>query len=280
MHASEIKKFIDDGWVVVDIPQPEPIYHYKELLEKKAREISGKECDLAQIHRHVNDEEFIRLHLALSEFFWQSEFSLNASVVFLPLLKEIIGLDILVQYMPFLRLARPGKSADNIGYHKDTQYGQTPYELAVHVPFVDLDAAAALQVITGSHCVSEENFMHKENAATTIIKGSTEHMLGKPYAPRNLLLPEGTKTDALAMRVGQAALFSPALFHGQEINSGTVTRISTDIRFVNTNTKATLKTGKTRAGYVAISQSPIEESACKYYQAQPAAVMEDAANKA
>jgi hypothetical protein len=267
---TQTEKFLRDGWVIVDIPQPAIIHEYAAMLEKKARALTGTNCTLATIHEHVDDAAFKTLHPKLAEYFWESEFSLRAGTAFLDILKDMIGLDIMVQYMPYLRLARPNKAEDNIGYHKDTQYGQTPYELAVHVPFVDLDASSSLMVISGSHRVPESTYQSVEGITTDVTKGSTDHMLGKPYAPKNLALPQDVKASPLAMHVGQAAMFSPAIFHGQELNRGHVTRVSTDLRFVNANAKVNLKTGKTRAGYVAIAQSPVERAAQDYYAAQPA----------
>jgi hypothetical protein len=269
MLTTDLEKFTRDGWLIVDIPKPDIIHEYAAMLEKKARELTGTPCTLSTIHKHVDDAAFAKLHPALAQYFWDNEFSVRAGPAFLGLLKEIIGLDIMAQYMPYLRLSRPLRAEDNIGYHKDTQYGQTPYELAVHVPFVDLDANGALKVISGSHRSPESDYAMVGAGETTVTKGSTEHMLGKPYAPKKLAVPAGVTPANFAMKVGQAAFFTPALFHGQEINSGAVTRVSTDLRFVNTNAKVTIKTGKTRAGYVPISQSPIEQAAADYYAAQP-----------
>lgn len=268
MNAQEIEKFIKDGWVIIDIPQPALIHEYAAGLEKKAREVTGTDCSLAKLHEYVTEEEFKAFHAAMAEYFWASEFSIHSRDAFLPVLKDLIGLDIMVQYMPYLRFARPQRPEDNIGYHKDTQYGQTPYELAVHIPFVDLDGDSALKVISGSHRHPESHYPVKERSDYDSVKGSIEHRLGRPYASRQLFVPEGVKPEPLAMRVGQAALFSPAIFHGQDVNRGSVTRVTTDLRYVNTNAKTTIKTGKTHAGYVPLALSPIEETAQEYYQAQ------------
>lgn len=268
MNPKDIEKFIHDGWVIVDVPQPGIIHETAHVLEQKAQELCGSRCRLAELHVHVDDEAFRGFHLGMAEYFWQTEFSLRSGYAFLELLKHLIGLDIMVQYMPYLRLARPGKQQDNIGYHKDTQYGQTPYELAVHVPFVDVDEDAALRVISGSHRMPEANYPVTQGAEYDVEKGSPDHMLGKPYASRRLSVPEGANTTPLAMHVGQAALFSPALFHGQEVNRGMVTRVTTDLRYVNPNVNVKLKTGKTRAGYVPVAHSPVQQTALDYYQAQ------------
>lgn len=268
MKPEDVSKMIHNGWIIVDVPQAGIIHEAAQALQQKAQELCGAKCPLSELHEYVDNGEFPGFHLAMAEYFWQIEFSLRISHTLMGSISQLIGLDIMVQYMPYLRLARPGRPQDNIGYHKDTQYGQTPYELAVHVPFVDVDEESALRVVSGSHRQPEDTYAVTQGTEFNVEKGSPDHMLGKPYASRRLSPPEGVKTVPLAMRVGQAALFSPALFHGQEVNGGTATRVTTDLRYVNPNVDVKLKIGKIRAGYVPIAHSPVHQTAMDYYQAQ------------
>lgn len=263
-----IEKFLHDGWVIVDIPDTSVVQRYAARLQTKAQELTQSRCTLANLHDYVDEAAFKAFHLKLADCFWEDDFSLLAAPAFLPILKELIGLDVMVQSMPYLRLARPHMPKDNIGFHKDTQYGQTPYELAVHIPFVDLDDDAALRVISGSHLHAEKEYPSESIPDAEVVKGSAEHTLGKPYAPRRLPVPQGAKTVPLSMHVGQAALFSPAIFHGQEVNTGTVTRVTTDMRFVNPLAYPDIRTGKKFNSYVPVSHSPIQQLAEKYFTAQ------------
>ena len=240
----------------------------KVLIDLFQQKNIGLEGNITRFLDVSNDEEFKKIHNLVSENFWKSEFSLRISRDFSLILKELIGLDVMVQYMPYLRFARPHRFEDNIGYHRDTQYGQTPYELAAHVPFVDLDERSALRVISGSHRQPESAFLVKESTESVIEKDSIEHRLGKPYSMKRMSVPDGLKTESLAMRVGQVAFFSPALFHGQEVNSGNITRVSTDIRFVSPYVDAKIRVGKIHAGYVPVSSSPVRQLAYEYYEAQ------------
>jgi len=268
MKLNDLKKFTHDGWVILDIPQPNIIQEYAALLKQQVQEHAGAVLHLSGLHTHFNDVTFKKMHKSLSKLLWKSEFSLRICKNLMPILKELIGLDIMVQYNPYLRFVRPHRYDDNIGYHRDTQYGQTPYELAAHIPFVDLDERSALCVISGSHRLPESYFLVAKSNERAILKGSLEHRLGKPYSPKRMNVPEGLKTEPLAMRVGQVAFFSPALFHGQEVNSGNITRVSTDIRFVSPYVDAKIRVGKVHAGYIPVSSSPVQQLACEYYEAQ------------
>ncbi len=268
VSSNQIKNFLNNGWAIFDLPEPEIIYRFAQALEHKAQEITKNDCKLSNLHEFVDDQAYALLHLNLAKYFWAEEFSLKISPSVVPILKELIGLDLMVQYMPYLRVARPNRASDNVGFHKDTQYGQTPYEITVHLPFVDLNEGAALKVISRSHLEPESNY--PSNVVDTgVEKGSDEHNLGKPYASKRLKVPKKRKTNSLNLKLGQAAIFVPSIFHGQEINLGPVTRVSTDLRFVNTNASVNLKIGKTRAGYVPVSSSPVEQVAKSYYTANP-----------
>lgn len=247
----DIEKFLRDGWVIVDLPKQ---YSMKVTIPV--------------VSVDLNDDSFKKLHIECSEKLWKSEFSNNIAKIMLPIIEQLIGLDIMVQYMPYLRIARPGKPQDNIGYHKDTQYGQTPYELAVHIPFVDLDEKSAIRVISGSHVMPESAFVRVTPDGYNIKKGSIENHMGKPWMPKCLAIPEGMETTPLVMKVGQAAIFSPAIFHGQEVNEGDITRVSCDLRFVSSRHADKVRVGKTHAGYIPVSQSPVEQIAKQYYGAQ------------
>lgn len=248
----DIEKFIKDGWCIVDVPS-----------------MGIVQSPLFDLHaRGLSDEEIKFLHIKLSEEMWESEMSLLLASHMHFYIQQLIGLDIMVQYFPYFRIARPNKPQDNIGYHKDTQYGQTPYELAVHIPFVDLDEKSAIRVITGSHLMPENLFIGVTPDGKSIEKGSIDNQMGKPYMPKCLKVPEGMETTPLYMKVGQAAIFSPSIFHGQEVNEGSVTRVSCDLRFVSSRAPFDIRKGKVHAGYVQVAQSPVEMMAEQYYNAQ------------
>ena len=258
----DIPKFLHDGWVVVDLPN--------RITDSILNDLETKiVCVFSAIHNYYDDESVKKLHISLSKYFWKQEYSLAIADAMLPIIKQLIGLDVMVQYNPYLRIARPNKPQDNIGYHKDTQYGQSPYELAVHIPFVDLDRKSAIRVISGSHLMAESAFNAVTPEGPRIEKGSIENHVGRPYLPKCLAVPDGMQTMPLCVKVGQAAIFTPAIFHGQEVNEGSVTRVSCDLRFAGGRAPILLKKGKIHAGYVPICESPVERLAKEYYAAQP-----------
>ena len=56
---------------------------------------------------------------------------------------------------------------------------------------------------------------------------------------------------------------------GQEINEGNKTRVSCDLRFVSSRAPIDIRCGKCHAGYVPVSESPVEMLAREYYHINP-----------
>ncbi len=259
-----IKKLVTDGWAVFNIPDPDFIFQAIDWLEAESFNITGCANPLNEMHDYVEDWQ--DYHARMTRYLWERRFSDKFGRACLPLLKELIGSDLMIQHQPYLRIARPGHPEDNIGFHKDSQYGQTPHELVLHVPFVDLDDDMALRVISGSHIVSEKEY--PSVASPRHEKGSPQHQAGFPYAPRVLSVPKGKKTVPLTMKVGQVAVFFPTIFHGQEVNAGRHMRVTTDLRVVSPDRCPIPKIGTGQNQYVSLSVAPVTFISEKYYGAQ------------
>lgn len=258
-------KFITDGWAVVNLPDVSAVYAAIDGLEAEAYRITGAAVSLGEYHRYITD--FDHFHLCMAQYFWEMEYGMAIARSCMPIVREFVGADIMAQYKPYLRIARPDERGDNIGYHKDTQYGQTPYELAIHVPFVDLDENMALKVISGTHLLHEDEF---RPTASEKRLDNKKHELGYPYAPKLLSPPPGAALTPMALTIGQVAVFSPALFHGQETNEGESTRMSIDLRVCNSFRCKPEKVGKEQNQYQLVEHSPTEILATKYMEAQHA----------
>lgn len=178
----------------------------------------------------------------------------------------LLGRDIHIQSKPFLRISRPGMPDDNIGLHRDTWYGDTPYEISVWIPFTDTDEGNALRVAPGSHLWSEA--AHPvERFDGSVEKGSVKHSLGFIHgAPKRLRDPAAT--IPVPVKVGQMIVFSLALLHGQEVNRSTRTRVSMDFRLTNSFAPVKFSRSRDEHYYRSLSASPVSQVAERYYEAQ------------
>ncbi|MCB1110505.1 MAG: phytanoyl-CoA dioxygenase family protein [Chlamydiia bacterium] len=232
----DIEHFSEKGWVVIDFIDPQPVFQARDILQNRLDKLLGKHVPLEDYHTViVDDEQHTEVQVQMTAFFREQNFGKSIIEKQLPLFKPFLGLDLFVQRNPYLRMARPGKPQDNIGYHRDTFYGGSPYELSVLVPFVDVAAPSALQVMTGSHTLPENHFptVQIENPDEAVRKGSAKHQLGFLYAPK--VMDPSIEKDMLAvpLKLGQAIAFSLSTVHGCIVNQGTATRWSSDIRVMN-----------------------------------------------
>lgn len=183
----------------------------------------------------------------------------------MPYFRELIGSDLHIQQQPFLRIARPGAPQDNIGMHRDTWYGDTPYEISVWIPFTDTDEGNALRVAPGSHVWPEEKYP-VERFAGGVEKGSLRHSLGFIHgSPKRFA--HHVPTVGLPVQVGQAIVFSLALLHGQEVNSSTQTRISMDVRLANSLAPVKMARSRNDSYYERLAVSPVTQTALAYAEA-------------
>ncbi|QVL55943.1 MAG: hypothetical protein KFB95_01685 [Simkaniaceae bacterium] len=232
----DIEHFSEKGWVVINFIDQTPVLKAREALQAHLNKLLGKNIPLEDYHTEVEDDaQHTDIQTKMTEFFRNQKFGKAIIEKQLSLFKPFMGLDLCVQQNPYLRMARPGKPQDNIGYHRDTFYGGSPFELSVLVPYVDVPAPSALQVMTGSHTLPENHFptTQIENPDEAVRKGSSKHQLGFLYAPKVMDPSIANEMLAVPLKLGQAIAFSLSTVHGCVVNSGTTTRWSSDIRVMS-----------------------------------------------
>lgn len=246
--------FVRDGYEIVELGQA------ARFAVDVARDTLGRM--LGPLEEYRGDD--VTLHAAVA-----AELAGTALTVVLHEMKyfwSLIGRDLLIQSKPFLRISRPGIADDNIGLHRDTWYGDTPYEISVWIPFTDTDEGNALRVAPGSHIWSEE--AHPvERFDGGVEKGSVKHSLGFIHGrPKRLASP--ALTVALPVKVGQMIVFPLSLLHGQEVNRSTRTRVSMDVRLANALAPIRMARSRDAAYYSRLCSSPVTEAALRYEEAQ------------
>ena len=266
------KHFIEQGWVRVAMPDPAPALAARDaMLALLRRQLSPNLATIADSHLFIGDDEtkHTSLQQQLTELFWHERFGQRIVAAQADFFTRFVGLDLHVQKYPYVRMARPGLRQDNIGVHRDTQYGASPYELSVWIPYGDLDAGGGLKVLSGSHLVPEAAFEFEQRPDPVVTKGSQKHKLGFPYAPRALKGDVESRMQPVPIRLGEMLIFSLSLVHGQSINAGAGTRLSTDIRLVNSLAPIEWQRSVHADYYEPLCQSPVTAQAKRYYAAGP-----------
>ena len=265
------EQYSKNGWMTLDLTHPETVFEARDAMVVFLQESFFSTLErLEDLHGHISDDEaYIKVHLALNGFFRERQFAKKIISSELDAFQKLISPDLCIQTNPYLRIARPGVARDNIGLHRDTLYGASPYELSVVVPYTDLDEGGALRVVSGSQRTPENEIRFHEVDIDGVERGSPRHLAGIPYIAR-IVSPEiANEAVPVPLTVGQVLIFGLATVHGQEINQGAGTRVTTDIRVVNGLAPFIMNRTGPDAYYTPLSQSPVSEQADLYLQANP-----------
>jgi hypothetical protein len=226
-------QFVSHGWAVVELADPNVAREVGDALLTRLRTELPDLERLDDYHLHVDDAAHEHIWWELANWYWDAALGRRIVESELAFLRAFVGLDLHVQRYPYLRIARPGRPDDVTGVHRDTNYGASPYEVSMFVPLTDLSDEAALRVVSGSHVEPPEAYPATRHESPTVELGSVRHRLGFPYAPQVLAPEVDARAEPVPLRVGQALVFGLGLVHGQAVNAAATTRVSTDIRVVN-----------------------------------------------
>lgn len=265
--------FRENGWMVVKLPNPEPVYATRAGLLKELRQLTGdRTITLEDYHKVVKDKEVhTELHIRLGKFFRKEQFGKKIISAQVDFLKALLGRDLNVQSDPYLRITRPGKPEDNIGYHRDTFYGCSAFELSVLVPYVDVPVESTISILPGSHIRPESDFPTTQVDNAQVEKGSDKHrILGVPYSYKVIDPACTANMQPVPLKLGEAVIFSLATVHGSVENRGKNCRWSSDIRVVNS--LALLQSSVKPGFYEQLSSSVVSEIANTYNKAQLASL--------
>jgi hypothetical protein len=256
------ERFVERGWIVVDLQDPDVVAATGARLLEWLRAGPLPELErLDDYHRHVDDADHERVHVDLAERYWGARLGHDIVASELAFLRTFVGLDLHVQRYPYLRIARPDRTVDVTGLHRDLLYGASPYEVSLLVPFTDLDADSALRVVSGSHAEPAASFPATRVDSEDVTPGSPKHRLGFPYAPQILAPEVAERAEPVPLHVGQALLMSLGLVHGQAVNRSDRTRVTTDVRVVNSLAPVAFARGVRDDYYEPLCSSPVTEQA-------------------
>ena len=229
------KHFLENGWIRIHAPNSSVIDEAADFILAQARHIVSADIQsLEQYHEiELDAERHTDAQFKMAEAYWQSGLGVEIAKAQAEFFRLFIGRDLHVQKYPYLRIARPGIPADNIGFHRDVHYGSSPFEVSCFTPFVNLDNENSLKVLTGSHILPDTLFPCSQVKSEMVERGSRKHQLGFAYAPTQFEGAIEEQTVPVPVEKGQMLIFGLSLIHGSLKNCSDFTRFSTDIRIVN-----------------------------------------------
>jgi hypothetical protein len=208
------------------------------VLRTSQRGLGVTVSNLELLHLYVSDSEFNEFHEFLNLEFWKTELSFELALAEKSKFINILGPDLDIQSRPHLRISRPNRSEDNVGYHRDIDYGGSVYEHSIWVPITQVQSGGGMQLLPYSIHRGYEGyqFLQKE---TEYKKGSARQVAGLPYKLNNVILSHDEYKLLTEPNIadGQYLMIPLLLVHGSEINSSPLTRVSFDMRIVDSKAK-------------------------------------------
>lgn len=271
MHTlDQLKKYENEfkkkGYFILDLNNPEYVEEASQLLEKHLKKITqNPDITLYNYHEFFQDDaEHYETQFQMLQFFREQQFAQKIIASNIDVYQFILGPDLEIQTEPYLRITRPRKAKDNIGYHRDTFYGTGPGEISSVIPFIDLTKEGTLSVFPKSHIIPDRFFKLNQVVNTDVPKDSKKHKMGFLYAPK--LMDPAISKDMISipLKRGQALVFMLSIIHGSEENQASYPRWSTDIRVRNSLTA--LNTEMKVGYYKPLKQSATTQSFAKLSQ--------------
>jgi hypothetical protein len=164
------------------------------------------------------------------------------------LLIPLVGPDIDTQSRPQVRVSRPTVTEDLIDWHRDSFYGNSPWELNIWFPVFPLREGAGLLFVPGSHVVPSKNVREIKSESSfknAVTKGSLPNQVGYTYSQKTddaIANLKPSDSRLLAPKVGNAILFFANGIHTGH-NQSTHTRISIDTHVRNMHSPTNTKPG-------------------------------------
>ena len=128
----------------------------------------------------------------------------------------LVGNEIAMQKKLNISIQMPKDKESNLPMHSDIYAGESPFEVVVWIPLMDIKANSQSMFITSPkyNKIINNNVTYKKN--TTI------NQIYKKYKK---------KFKFLKIDFGQILIFSPILLHGNTVNKTPTTRVSLNCRF-------------------------------------------------
>ncbi|OUR93631.1 hypothetical protein A9Q84_19375 [Halobacteriovorax marinus] len=189
---------------------------FKEIdsLKLKMSKILGF-SDFDNIHELVTPSEINDLRLKIISGLSNKEVKDHIYSSLDDELNALIGSEIAIQKNINVNIQIPGCDQSLIPFHSDVLCGNSPYEVVVWIPFVNVYDTKSFFVYD-----LETSALIKEDIRANVSRSELE----KKYLK---------KKKFIELKVGEALVFSPFLMHGNQVNEHSETRLSLNIRFKN-----------------------------------------------
>ena len=175
---------------------------------------------------------------------------------------KIIDQNISVTNQVNFRVVRPFNGLDNIGFHRDTDLGHTPFELNVWIPLFDTVKKNSLCILPKSHLKKLDFFKFKK-LKTAVKRGGKENKMGFLYKSFKFKNLNQNLMKPITVNFGEILIFYSSCMHGTTSNTSKLTRFSFDFNISNSFFPITKKHHGNEEKYQEVIQSQFVKNANK-----------------
>jgi sporadic carbohydrate cluster 2OG-Fe(II) oxygenase len=210
----EQKSFLKKGYVIFDIKEVKSLKYIEKNIKEYLYKITKKNFNLNDTHKYIPKNKLNTYRLNIinkinnNKVFDQNYFQLSESI-----LNEIIGNEIVMQNEISLSIQLPKDSSSLLPIHADTWSGNSPYEVVIWIPLVDVYKTKSMFILKNDKLKKFNN------------------LLKKRIDPIKMFSKFKKDFEFLDIKFGQALIFNQNLPHGNVINKTNETRWSMNCRF-------------------------------------------------
>lgn len=255
--------FVDNGYDVFEINNKDGLNEIRFFIEEYLKNKISYDLSLESYHEFVNSNDDHKKH-QFDVFEKVNEKGLHKRLIEDNITQwiGILGPDIDIQSFCYVRSARPGKSEDNIGYHRDTFYGNSAYETSSLFVLTNNDENGVIKLAKGSHKWGEVKY--EKVVSESVKKGSNESKMGFLYEPKILDNSYSEELFPVQSKIGECLLFNLGALHGLEVNNDDITRWSIDFRVKSAFSPVSKNLRKDY--YMPLRRGPLTTAALEYYR--------------
>ena len=234
LKSSELRKFHNNGYLKFQVTDKKFLRSVRckflETLKNKNLTINNIQKNYHKIFCNLKDHHKVQSHF--QKYILDNKIHFKLIKNYNTYFSSILGLDICATTSVNFRIVRPTKNIDNIGFHRDTDLGHTPYEVNVWVPLFSTNKNNSLHILPETH-KKKLNFFKFTKLKTGFKRRSKENAMGYLYRSFKFKNLKNNLLKPIKCDFGNILIFYSSCMHGTRNNNSKETRFSFDFNISN-----------------------------------------------
>ena len=110
---------------------------------------------LENLHAFISEDELTELQFTLNKLLHENQLLFPIFINEEFIINNLFGVDVDIQSYPHLRISRPNVKEDNVGFHRDIEYGASIHEFSLWVPLHNIPQGSGMSIYPDSILAGE-----------------------------------------------------------------------------------------------------------------------------